>query len=59
MSGGQGSRMSVRDTNSKDHICEGSNGNKDSPKSWTADIYVMFLPSTYMYFAHALKMSAH
>lgn len=31
--------MSVRDTNSKDHICEGSNGNKDSPKSWTADIY--------------------
>lgn len=51
--------MSVRDTNSKDHICEGSNGNKDSPKSWTADVYVMFLPSTYIYFAHALKMSAH
>lgn len=51
--------MHVRNTNSKDHICEGSNGNKDSPKLWTADICVMFLSSTYMYFDHALKLSAH
>lgn len=51
--------MPVRNTNSIDHTCEGSKGNMDSPKSWTADICIMFLPSTYMYFAHALKLSAH